>query len=133
MLKTIIYLALALWLAAIPVVLVWSLPTAEEQKQRTISDEETSAALTRDGRALTTFSNKIYLAHAMGLIDEITRADLNIIRNIRNIFAHAMGHVSFANPEIQQECNKLKTDAVYKKPYLGSDQSGKDIWRSGNI
>lgn len=86
-------------------------------------DEGTSAALTREGGALATFSNKIYLAYAMGLIDEITRDDLNIIRDIRNTFAHAMGHVSFANPEIQQECNKLKTDAVYKKPYLGSDQS----------
>jgi len=70
-------------------------------------DEETSAALTRDRGALATFSNKIYLAHVMGLSDEITRADLNIIRNIRNTFVHAMGHVSFANPEIQQECNKL--------------------------
>jgi len=86
-------------------------------------NRDVDIALTENGGPLATFSNKIYLAYAMGLIDEITRTDLNIIRNIRNVFAHAMGHVSFANPEIQQECNKLKTDAVYKKPYLGSDQS----------
>jgi hypothetical protein len=41
MVKTTIYLALALWLAAIPVMLVWSLPTQDEQKQREISDNKT--------------------------------------------------------------------------------------------
>jgi hypothetical protein len=44
--------------------------------------------LQRDG-ALSTFFSKIHLGYAMGLYDDIVRKDLDIIRGIRNVFAHS--------------------------------------------
>jgi hypothetical protein len=68
-------------------------------------DDETLEKLR--GGALSSFYGNIYLAYAMGIIDSAMRDDLNTIRKVRNIFAHAMTHVTFSRPEISAECNKL--------------------------
>ena len=44
----------------------------------------------------------------MGLISESMFHDLNIIRKIRNKFAHQMHGYSFDEPEIVSWCNSLK-------------------------
>ena len=86
-------------------------------------DGDTSEKLLGNGGALSSFYNNIHLAYAMGLIDTITKEDLNTIRNVRNVFAHAMGHVSFETLEIKQECERLKTTAEYKIPTLDTTQA----------
>ena len=53
------------------------------------------------------FSSKIKMAYALGVGAEHTRDDLNIIRSIRNFFAHTPRVVSLSEDYIQSEINKL--------------------------
>lgn len=57
---------------------------------------------------LSTFSSRTKTAYCMGLISESMFHDLNIIRKIRNKFAHKMHGYSFDEPEIVDWCNSLK-------------------------
>lgn len=62
---------------------------------------------------LGTFAAKIGLAAAVGGISEPERAECNLIRKIRNEFAHQV-RVSFDDPDIVKLCAKLTFSA---KPY----------------
>jgi DNA-binding MltR family transcriptional regulator len=57
---------------------------------------------------LSTFSSRIKTAYCMGLISETLYHDLNIVRKIRNKFAHQMHGYTFDEPEIVSWCNSLK-------------------------
>ena len=57
---------------------------------------------------LSTFSSRTKTAYCMGLISESMFHDLNIIRKIRNKFAHKMHGYSFDEPEIVSWCNSMK-------------------------
>ena len=54
------------------------------------------------------FSSKIILAYALKLIGPVCRRDLDIIRQLRNEFAHSRMHFSFATPEVGAVCDQLK-------------------------
>jgi hypothetical protein len=56
---------------------------------------------------LGTFSNKITMGYAMGIYGEMTKKDLDIIRNIRNTFAHTLGNIHFSHADVVGECDKL--------------------------
>jgi len=58
---------------------------------------------------LGTFPSKTALAYAMGLIGPITRSDLDIIRLLRNEFAHSRRHFKFNTPQVAAVCARLKT------------------------
>jgi hypothetical protein len=58
-----------------------------------------------EGGAINGFSGKIVLGYALGLYSEQVREDLQTIRHIRNVFAHAIGNVDFITPEIAEACN----------------------------
>ena len=75
--------------------------------------ESTAPLLERDG-ALATFFAKIHLAFAMGLISKVDVGDLEIIRRVRNVFAHSVLPLDFADDTIEKEVRKL---ALYKPPY----------------
>ena len=62
----------------------------------------------RDG-ALSSFYGKIHLGFALGVYDEVTRDNLDIIRGVRNEFAHAAQPISFETDEISSEVAKLKS------------------------
>ncbi len=57
---------------------------------------------------LGSFSAKIKLAHALSLISSRSRADLMLIKEIRNVFAHASGMITFETPEVVAACTNLK-------------------------
>jgi len=57
---------------------------------------------------LGTFSGKIRLAHALGLIGVKSFADLKLIATIRNRFAHRLEVTSFSEPAIADLCSKLQ-------------------------
>jgi DNA-binding MltR family transcriptional regulator len=61
-----------------------------------------------DRGPLGTFSSKIQMAYALGQIDSTVRDDLNCIRRIRNVFAHAKTSVTMDTPLVAKECAKLK-------------------------
>ena len=69
----------------------------------------------RDG-ALSSFFSVINLGYAMGLYDDKIRDDLDIIRRIRNSFAHTRKPINFGTIEISDECKKIKTINDFSHP-----------------
>jgi hypothetical protein len=61
----------------------------------------------RDG-ALSTFSGNIQFARALGLITDDTFRNLNILRTIRNRFAHSPLPLSFKSDDIKDELAKMR-------------------------
>src|SRR5262249_47141854 len=57
--------------------------------------------------ALASFSSRIQVASALGLLTREQRANLDYIREIRNAFAHATKPIRFATPEIKAVCALL--------------------------
>ena len=72
------------------------------------NDDDTWLALTGDEGPLGTFSKKITAAYALGVCDDITRSNLNIVRAIRNAFAHAKKLIDFDNELIASELKKVR-------------------------
>ena len=57
---------------------------------------------------LASFDSKIIIAYALNLIGPKTRSDLDLIRNLRNAFAHSRMPYGFQAPEVRAVCNKLQ-------------------------
>jgi hypothetical protein len=67
---------------------------------------------------LATFSSRINLAFALQWIDEDTAHDLDVIRDIRNDFAHPLDHeLSFATQSISARCCNLRSSAAHLRGY----------------
>lgn len=58
--------------------------------------------------AIGTFSAKIIVAYAMKIIGPITYSDLNLIKLLRNEFAHSRVPFDFQTPEVVAVCNELQ-------------------------
>ena len=56
---------------------------------------------------LASFSAKISVGYALGLIPKSARDDLNIIKSIRNDAAHRIRNFSFESDESRQKCSSL--------------------------
>lgn len=56
------------------------------------------------------FSNKIHLAYALGVIDRKARTEIDLIREMRNACAHARKPISFTLPQLQAACLKVIED-----------------------
>ena len=62
---------------------------------------------------LSTFSTRIRLAHALAWISDDVQYDLNIIRSVRNDFAHNFDHeLSFSTQSIADKCRNLRAAQV---------------------
>lgn len=59
-------------------------------------------------RPLGAFSAKIQMAYALKLIGPIVKSDLNIIRAIRNQFAHSRLPIRFTTLEVKDACKHLQ-------------------------
>jgi hypothetical protein len=59
---------------------------------------------------LGTFSARISACYTLGLIKEVEHHDLNVIRRIRNDFAHDI-HTSFETTSVVDRCRELKMKA----------------------
>ncbi len=78
-------------------------------------------------RPLSTFSSRIKTAYCLGLISKGEYDDLNLIRRIRNRFAHKMLGYSFDDEEIVNWCNSLQIprvilDALTNFPHSHADR-----------
>jgi hypothetical protein len=58
--------------------------------------------------ALGSFSSRIVMAYALKLIGPKSRADLDLIRLLRNEFAHSRKSFDFNTPEVKVVCDKLQ-------------------------
>jgi mannitol operon repressor len=71
---------------------------------------------------LSDFASRTELSFALGLISSREQSILNIIRRIRNAFAHSVGQFTFDNDLIIKELSKLPDwtgaleQSAYKKP-----------------
>jgi DNA-binding MltR family transcriptional regulator len=59
-------------------------------------------ALFGPDRPLGTFSSRIRIAQALGIFGPKTAHDLNIMREIRNAFAHVIRKINFDTPEVKE-------------------------------
>jgi hypothetical protein len=67
---------------------------------------------------LSTFSSRISLALALRWIDEDTAHDLDVIRDIRNDFAHHLDHeLSFSTQSIADRCESLRSAKAHIEGY----------------
>lgn len=74
---------------------------------RHLNSDEYARLFENDG-PLSTFSAKINMAYAMRVIERHDRRNLEIIRDVRNNFAHSLKHMTFQTPEVAAYCRFLK-------------------------
>jgi len=57
-----------------------------------------------------TLSSRIKACHALGLIDGFELRECDLIRKVRNEFAHSIHGTTFAEPKISALCDRLQSD-----------------------
>jgi hypothetical protein len=64
---------------------------------------------------LANFAAKVAIGEALGIFDELMRKDLNVIRDVRNAFAHTQVKVTFDTEAIRLACNEIvdKVEILY--------------------
>jgi DNA-binding MltR family transcriptional regulator len=72
-----------------------------------IKDEGFHDVLFGVDRPLGTFSSKVNLTYALGLISSDEKKEIDIIRKIRNDFAHSLQSISFSDQSIKDRCANL--------------------------
>jgi len=93
----------------------------EEALRRAIAsalhdDRETSALFHEEGSPFGSFRARIMAGRALGLYDQKTADDLNIVRDVRNQFAHALLKLDFANEHIVNACADLSDRRQWDLP-----------------
>ncbi|MCU8505918.1 MltR family transcriptional regulator [Vibrio vulnificus] len=73
-----------------------------------VDDAKEVSKLFEFNGACGTFSSKIALAYALGLISKNVRSDLTLLRRIRNDFAHVSKPICFDENPIRSRCHELK-------------------------
>lgn len=81
-------------------------------KDTPISEPRMKKIFDRDG-ALSTFSGNINFAFALHLFASHTKNDLDVIRRIRNLFAHSALPITFQHSKIAKEATKLRPVDYY--------------------
>lgn len=69
-------------------------------------DKELNNQLFQQRGPLGDFYSKITVASAFGVISENLATELTIVRNVRNVFAHATANLSFSTSEITAEIKR---------------------------
>jgi len=70
---------------------------------RSLKPSDSDAIFSGTG-PLSTFSGKIQIAYALGLIGPYTKHDFSTIKDIRNVFAHSTHNYSFRTKQIHDRC-----------------------------
>lgn len=93
-------------------------------------DDKEVGEMMQFNQPLGNFSNKIKMCYCLGLIDKIIKDDLNLIRKIRNEFAHDL-YASFESDKIKNWCLQLKWHKIIVTPYPPSGATPKDYFQVG--
>jgi DNA-binding MltR family transcriptional regulator len=70
-------------------------------------DKSTADEIFRADGPLGSFSARIDTCYLLSLLEPMARRDLDLIRMIRNEFAHTRSKVTFASSQIKNRCNEL--------------------------
>jgi mannitol operon repressor len=73
-------------------------------------DRPSNKLLDSANAPLGTFSSRIQACYSLGLIDDHEYAEIELIRKIRNEFAHAKHGMSFRTEKIKGFCSTLRSD-----------------------
>ncbi|HJU70861.1 MAG TPA: hypothetical protein VJ603_03370 [Paucimonas sp.] len=88
-----------------------------------------SDSLFDSDRAVGTFSAKIALCHRLGILDADLEHALQLVRKIRNDFAHQLEHESLSSPRQKPRLNELirwaQNSNVYKSGIKAINAEGK--------
>jgi hypothetical protein len=98
---------------------------------RALPNETVGWTLFDDRGVLESFGAKITMGHALGLYGKQTRRNLDILRQVRNLFAHGMSQLTFATPEIANACRELAVPPEredFRVAHLGSAPSPRDLY-----
>jgi hypothetical protein len=76
-------------------------------------DPEAANNIFRNNGPLSSFSARIAVAYALGIYDEVTRTELDNIREIRNAFSHTVGKITFDMDEVANVCKRLVIPDAY--------------------
>jgi hypothetical protein len=71
-----------------------------------------------EGGPFSTFARKIKAGYAMRVYDEAFETNLNIIRTVRNAFAHSKRLIEFDHPLVAAELKKIAVPSFRKKHFL---------------
>lgn len=75
---------------------------------RFVDEGEHVQALTRPNGPVSSFSARISLAFAIGLLSDDDAADFNTLRKIRNNFAHRLHGISFATDSVADRSRQFR-------------------------
>ena len=73
-------------------------------EKRLVDDPEIAGLLFNEYGPLYMLHARIYAAYALGCFKERSFADLRLMREIRNQFAHAVEPITFEHPDIKARC-----------------------------
>jgi hypothetical protein len=80
-------------------------------------DDKTWAAMLDERGPLSTFSRKVSAAHALKIIDDATKTNMDIIRVVRNAFAHSKRIIDFDHPLVVAELSKIAVPSFRKRTF----------------
>ena len=72
------------------------------------SKADVAALMDSPGAPLHSFSAKTRVAYAFGLISAREKRDIDLVRDIRNDFAHNIVGCDFADPVVVEHCSKFQ-------------------------
>lgn len=75
-----------------------------------IEDKVANRLLDDANSPLGTFSSRLDCCYALGLINAYEHSEINLLRKVRNEFAHAKHGISFKSQRIMAFCSTLKSD-----------------------
>ena len=93
-------------------------------------DEKEVEKLMEYNQPLGNFSSKITMCYCLGLIEKTIKNDLNIVRKIRNKFAHDLV-VHFDDEPIQSWCRALQWHKIAFVGEPPADATNRDLFQVG--
>ena len=86
-----------------------------ERKLRTMFAKGNSATRRKlfENGPFSAFSSKTLAAHCLGWIDSDTFHDINLVRKIRNLFAHELHGMDLESPKVRRLIDQFKTPSRY--------------------
>jgi hypothetical protein len=77
-----------------------------------VEDEHNSSGTMLASGVLASFGARINMAYSLGLISPWTCKTLKQLADIRNKFAHSIGHVTFRDPKVKQVCDDIEPPPI---------------------
>jgi hypothetical protein len=83
--------------------------------------EDFRQRLEAEGGPLNTFSQKIMMGRALGIYGEVMQHNLDLLRHLRNAFAHSHAPITFTTPEVAEAAAHFKHQTLLPPYNLGAE------------